>query len=125
MKTSGREPWRWYDVRNRNVGTWAFALNRLSGLGLTLYLFLHLGVLSLLLQGEGAWDQFVALAKAPPVLVMDVVLLAGLVLHGLNGGRLVLNAFGIGVRQQKALFIGIVLVSIVLTAVGAFLLFTK
>jgi len=33
---------RWFDPRWRAVGTWAFILNRVSGLGLTVYLFLHL-----------------------------------------------------------------------------------
>jgi succinate dehydrogenase / fumarate reductase cytochrome b subunit len=119
----GREPWRWYDVRNRNLGTWAYAINRLSGIGLTVYLFLHLGVLTTLIRGPEAWDAFVALAKAPPVLLMDVLLLGGLAIHGLNGVRLVLNALGIGVQHQKAMFLVIAAVSVVLTAIGGYLIF--
>ncbi|HZD11364.1 MAG TPA: hypothetical protein VE553_08480, partial [Candidatus Binatia bacterium] len=48
----------WFDVRRDQLGSWAFALNRLTGLGLTLYLFIHLVVLSMLAQGESRWDPF-------------------------------------------------------------------
>ena len=41
----------WFDVRHRRPGSWAFALNRLTGVGLTLYLFVHLWVLRMLTQG--------------------------------------------------------------------------
>ena len=54
----------WFDVGGRKLGTWAFALNRLTGLALMLYLLLHLGVLTLLALGEAQWDAFIALSSA-------------------------------------------------------------
>lgn len=113
----------WFDVRKRNMGSWAFALNRLTGLGLTLYLFIHLGVLTLLLQGESAWDNFVATAKSPLFLMLDVVLLFGLLFHGLNGVRVALVGMGIGVRSQRSLFWTLMVIGIVLLVVGGFLVF--
>lgn len=117
--------WQWGDIRKRNLGMIAYVLNRLTGIGLTVYLFLHLMVLSTLTRGPAAWDEFLALAKSPPVLVMDVVLLAGLLIHGLNGLRVTLNGFGVGVTAQKSLFLGLMALAGVLTAVGGFLIFTK
>ncbi len=116
---------QWGDVRNRHLGMWAYVLNRLSGIGLVVYLFLHLGVLSMLAIGPAAWDSFVALAKSPLVLVMDVVLLAGLLIHGLNGIRITLNGMGIGVRSQKPLFIGLMAVALVATAFAAVGIFSN
>jgi len=104
---------------------WAYVLNRLSGIGLVVYLFLHLGVLSMLAIGPAAWDSFVALAKSPLVLVMDVVLLAGLLIHGLNGIRITLNGLGIGVRSQKPLFIGLMIVALAATAFAAVGIFSN
>jgi len=49
------------------------------------YLYLHLAVLSMLLRGPGAWDAFVSLARTPYFLTLDVILLAGILIHGLNG----------------------------------------
>lgn len=95
---------RWFDVRRRKVGMWAYALNRITGIGLVVYLYLHLGVLSLLARGQSAWDSFVSLARSPYYLTLDVILLAGVLIHGLNGLRVALTGFDVGVRAQKALF---------------------
>ena len=95
---------RWFDPRWRGVGTWAFILNRISGIGLTLYLFLHLVVLSTLARGPGAYDRFIALAKSPLMVAGELLVVVAGLYHGLNGLRIVLTSFGIGLRQQKTLF---------------------
>jgi succinate dehydrogenase / fumarate reductase cytochrome b subunit len=119
-----RKPWQWIDIRGRRAGMWAFALNRLTGIGLVIYLYLHFVMLSQLLQGRAAYDGFVALAHSPVVLTFDVVLFAGLIIHGLNGIRVALNGFGIGVRQQKAFFYGLMAIGAVLLAISAYVIFT-
>ena len=114
---------QWGDVRRRKPGMWAYALNRVTGLGLVVYLYLHLVVLSWLAQGPEAWEAFVALAKTPPFLALDVVLLTGLLIHGLNGLRVTLNGFGIGVRAQKPLFIALMVIAAVASIVGGAAIF--
>jgi succinate dehydrogenase / fumarate reductase cytochrome b subunit len=114
----------WFDVRRRHVGTWAFALNRLTGLGLTLYLFLHLVVLSLLLQGEAGWDDFLNLARQPFFLALDVLLIFGILFHGLNGLRVALVGMGIGVRNHRTLFWVLTAIGFVMLVVSAWLVFT-
>ena len=104
---------RWLDVRRRKLGMWAYALNRITGIGLVVYLYLHLVVLSLLLRGQPAWDFFVTVARSPYVLALDVILLAGILIHGLNGLRVAMTGFGIGVGAQKALFVAVMVVSAV------------
>jgi succinate dehydrogenase / fumarate reductase cytochrome b subunit len=108
----------WFDPRGRRLGGWAFALNRLSGLGVLVYLYLHLGILSTLARGPEAWDAFVAFALHPVVLVMDVVLLAGLLIHGLNGIRVTLVGVGIVVSRQRALFVALMIVAAVVLVIG-------
>lgn len=114
----------WFDVRQRRLGSWAFALNRLTGLGLTLYLILHLAVLSLLLQGEAGWNRFVALARNPWFLLLDVVLIFGILFHGLNGIRVALVGMGIAARAQRTLFWGLIALGAVLLLFGAWRVFT-
>ena len=97
-------PTAWFDVRKGGTGHWAFSLNRFTALGLTLYLYLHLAVLSMLLGGEDAWHGFLELATTPVFLGLDVLLLFGLFVHGLNGLRVALVGSGIAVDRQKALF---------------------
>ena len=105
----------WFDVRRKRLGSWAFAVNRLTGIGLTLYLFLHLGILSTLLRGAAGWDDFVELARSPLFLTLDVVLIFGMIFHGLNGVRVALVGMGVGARSHRALFW-------VLMAIGALIL---
>jgi succinate dehydrogenase / fumarate reductase, cytochrome b subunit len=114
---------RWLDVRRRKLGMWAYALNRITGIGLVIYLYLHLVVLSLLLRGPAAWDTFVALARSPFYLALDVVLLAGILIHGLNGIRIALTGFGIGVGAQKTLFIVLMVVSAIALWIAALKIF--
>ena len=114
----------WFDVRGRSMSTVAFALNRLTAVGLTIYLFLHLAVLSLLVRGPESWDSFVALAKHPLFLLLDVVLLFGVVYHMANGIRVALVGMGVGHARHKTLFYVLVGIALVLFVVGAVLIFT-
>ncbi len=98
-----RKPLEWFNLRGKRVGFWAYVVMRLSAIGLVLYLFLHLVILSLLAQGPAAWDGFVALAKSPAFLLLDIILIVGILAHGLNGIRLGLIGFGIGVPRQKVM----------------------
>lgn len=104
---------RWFDPRNRQVGTWAFILNRVTALGLTLYLVLHLIALSQLAQGAAAYDSFIAFAKNPIFKVGEMLVIAAGLIHGLNGIRIAMNSFGWGIRIQKQAFIALMLLAIV------------
>jgi succinate dehydrogenase / fumarate reductase, cytochrome b subunit len=118
-----RRAGRWFDVRRRKAGSWAYALNRITGIGLVVYMYLHLVVLSMLLRGPGSWDAFVSLARSPYFLALDVILFAGALIHGLNGLRLALTSFAIGVKIQKALFSMVMIVTVVTLAVVALKVF--
>ena len=94
----------WFDPRGRGLGFIAFALQRITGIGLVLYLLLHMVVLSTLLQGPAAWDQFIAFAKTPVMLLLDLLLIAGILIHGLNGLRVSFVGLGFGVNKHKTFF---------------------
>jgi len=101
----GRGARSWLDITGRGLGMIAFILNRITGLALVVYLFLHFGLLSLLAAGPGAWDLFVVLAKSPLFLGFDILLFTGLLIHGLNGFRLALIGFHIGLNHQRIMFL--------------------
>lgn len=106
--------WRWFDPRGRQLGTWAFILNRITAIGLTLYLALHLVMLGKLAQGPEAYDSFIKLAKTPVIKFGELLVIAAGLIHGLNGIRIALNSFGIGVRYQRQIF----LVLMVMAGIG-------
>jgi succinate dehydrogenase / fumarate reductase cytochrome b subunit len=114
----GRRAGRWVDVRRRKLGMWAYTLNRITGIGLVAYLYLHLMILSLLTRGPDSWNAFVAVARSPFILALDVILLAGALIHGLNGLRIALVGFGIGVKAQKVFFSLLMLVAAIVLGVA-------
>lgn len=115
--------WGWFDPRGRRLGGWAFALNRLTGLGLVAYLYLHLGILSLLARGPDAWDTFVDIALHPLFLMLDVVLIFGMLFHGLNGLRVGLVGYGLVASRQGALFVGLMIIGAIVLVVAALRVF--
>lgn len=114
---------RWFDPRNREIGTWGFILNRITALGLSLYLFLHLFMLSKLALGPQAYDSFITLAKSPVIKIGELFVIAAGVIHGLNGIRIGLNSFGIAVRYQKELFIGLMALALLAIAIFTYFMF--
>jgi succinate dehydrogenase / fumarate reductase, cytochrome b subunit len=94
----------WAKIRGRHLGSVAFLANRVTGLLLIGYLYLHLGVLYMLTRGPGSWASVLRLFKNHYVLGGESLLILFILVHGLNGLRLVLVGTGIGVRRQKAWF---------------------
>jgi succinate dehydrogenase / fumarate reductase cytochrome b subunit len=103
-KPSPSKFWTWFNPIGRGVGGWAFILNRITALGLTFYLFLHLIVLGQLANGPAGYNGFVTLMHNPIIIIGELLVVAAGILHGLNGIRIILTTFGIGITQQKALF---------------------
>lgn len=111
------------DLRGRREGGLAFVLMRLTGIGLVVYLFIHLYVLRLLVQGPEAWDAFIAMAKSPFFLALDGLLILGILYHALNGVRVTLLGLGIGVPHQARWFWGVVTLTLLGTAIAVYAIF--
>jgi len=93
-----------FQARAMRAGTAAWALQRLSGLFLTAYLITHLIVIGTVVRGEGSFDSMLSRFESTPFLVLDAGLVGVVAFHGLNGARLILLDFAVGLRFQKALF---------------------
>ena len=127
MPNSPQKPsaaWKWFDPRGRESGSWAFIFNRLSALGLTVYLYMHLTVLGKLAKGPEAFDSFVATAKSPLVVIGELLVIAGGLYHGLNGLRIALTSFGIAVPYQRQLFYAVFIITVLGVALFAIRMFT-
>lgn len=120
-----RKPVEWFNLKGKRVGFWAYVVMRLSAIGLVLYLFLHMVILSQLAVGPAQWDSFVALVKSPIFLLLDVVLIIGILAHGLNGIRLSLIGFGIGVPSHKLMLWLAVILTIVFSLLSALAIFAE
>ncbi len=116
----------WFNPRGRPLGMWAYTLNRITGILLTVYIFFHFVNISFLWLGPQAWNQLMALFRTPPFLVFDVGLLLVLLYHGLNGIRLAVLAMNVGTErgQQKLIFWALMAIGGVSLVYMAFRLFT-
>jgi succinate dehydrogenase / fumarate reductase cytochrome b subunit len=111
-----------------------YLLQRVSGLGLLLYLFLHLGLTSTRVLSQEAWETSMALVSGPLFKWGEYLVVAGFIFHGLNGLRLILTelAFFIGkpsrqdypyttsvTRQKPLLYIAMTLALLLLIITAA------
>ena len=82
-------------VRYRlHIGYAAWLLHRVTGLGLALYLFMHIWVIHHISQGKEAFNQAMSVVQSPFFHIMEIALLGAVVFHGVNGIRVVLLDYG-------------------------------
>jgi len=75
----------WLRVRGRSAEHVSFAVRRLSGVVLAIYLVIHMADISTLLLGEHVYEAFLEVFASPIGLVFDIALWVLLVLHGSLG----------------------------------------
>lgn len=90
-------------------GQWAFFLHRITGVALALYLLLHVFDISLVMYGpDGPFNAFLIFYHQWPFRIGLVLIIAGVVYHGLNGLRIILMDFtSWGVRYQRLMWYGV------------------
>ncbi len=102
----------------RGLGMWAFWLHRLSGLAIALYLMMHVLVISTVVGGSGNFNAAMTTLKAPIFVLLEMGLLACILIHGFNGVRIVLFDLGYGVKKQKEIFIGMMVLAVIPFVIG-------
>ena len=109
---------------DRNAGTragwWAWFLQRLTGVALVGYLFLHILVISTVQAGQDAFDSVLIILQKPFFVVLDLFLIAAVVYHALNGVRVILFDLGIGLKRQAGLFWVCMVLTTILTLVAGY-----
>lgn len=82
------------------IGQWAWAVNRVAGLGVLLFLALHIADIFVVGLGPALFNDLLFLYKGPAVRLLDVFLVFGLLYHGINGLRLTLMDFKPSTARQ-------------------------
>ncbi len=67
--------------------------HRLSGIGVLLYLFMHIVETSTVLLGPEVYDTTLGLFRNPVIRAGEILLMAALVYHSLNGLKVILIDF--------------------------------
>jgi succinate dehydrogenase / fumarate reductase cytochrome b subunit len=91
-------------ILNKNVGTFAYLMHRITGIGLAVYLIMHTYVLSSAVSGKEAFNERMGLVQNPLFAILEVALVAGVFFHMLNGLRITIcDFFGLS-RSHKIFF---------------------
>jgi len=94
-------------------GMWSWLLHRISGLGILLFLLVHIVDISLLGFGPKVYNEGIALFGLAPVRVISLALIAAVFFHGFNGIRIILIDFWPrAVRYQGAMFAAVMVLTI-------------
>lgn len=80
-------------VYRGGVGQWSWALHRITGVGVLLFLLLHILDTFLIILGPEQYNRIIALYRVPMFRVMEVGLFAAVLFHALNGLRIILIDF--------------------------------
>lgn len=74
-------------------GHWAWMLHRVSGLGILLFLFLHVLDIFLVGVGEDVFSAFLFFYHAPLFKIFELALIFGVIYHAFNGVRVIMVDF--------------------------------
>jgi succinate dehydrogenase / fumarate reductase cytochrome b subunit len=85
-------------------GQWSWVIHRVSGLGVMLFLLLHITDIFLISLGAETFNSVLFIYKAAPFRVLEVFLIFGLLFHATNGLRVAVLDFWPSVwRYQRTL----------------------
>ena len=79
----------------------AHVVQRVTGLGLLLYLLLHVRTIHKLSEGPQAFDEALAFFRNPFFKLAEIALLGTVIIHALNGIRLTLLDLSVGHDKQR------------------------
>lgn len=104
-------------------GQWAFVMHRITGFLVFMFLLLHVVDVSLINIDTKLYNEVHELYGNILLRLFEVGLLAALLFHAMNGLRIVMIDFFPGaIRNEKVMFRIVIFVSVVLTAVGGFVI---
>jgi len=117
---------RWMSVMleyKKHTGSWAWILHRITGLGLTVYILIHIIALMTLLKGPAAFNEEMALFRTSVFLVFEWLLGALVMFHALNGIRIALIDFGNGAKYHKQILTFVYVLGIIMVGGMGYLIF--
>jgi succinate dehydrogenase / fumarate reductase cytochrome b subunit len=85
-------------------GMVAHVVQRVTGLLLLVYLFIHVHTIRQLSNGPAAFDRAVGEFASPLFKLLEIALLGTVILHAFNGIRITLLDLSVGHKRQHQLF---------------------
>lgn len=106
--------------RHNEGNRWASYVHRLTGIGVFLFLCLHILDVSLFVVSEPLYNQVHVLYSSPVMRLFECALLFALLFHALNGLRLVaIDVWDLGMRAAHGLLTIVWALTAALTVAGS------
>ncbi len=81
------------EIYRGGVGQWSWALHRLTGVAVLLFLFIHILDTAFIALGPYWYNRIILLYRMPIFGIMEIGLFAAVLYHALNGIRIILIDF--------------------------------
>jgi succinate dehydrogenase / fumarate reductase, cytochrome b subunit len=92
-------------VYRGGIGQWSWLLHRLTGVGVLLFLVIHILDTALVMLGPELYNKVISIYRMPLFAVGEILLFAAVLFHALNGLRIVVIDFWPSATlHHKALF---------------------
>ena len=127
--TPNREPlsaWNRLIMKYRmQSGSIAYLLQRATGVGLVVYLFVHIWALSSLTKGRAAFAEEMKTFTTPPFKFAEWALGTLVMFHAFNGIRIAVVDLADGAKYHKKLLAGVWIAGIAVVVAMFFLIFSS
>lgn len=124
--------WGWLGGGRYGMERYAYALHRLTGLGILAYFLMHIFVTGTRLGGEQKWESTMEYFGKPAFKIGEFLVFLAFAYHAINGIRLILVELGylIGkpglpaypynysTLRQRPLFVAVMVIAAVLMIIG-------
>ncbi|MDR2703367.1 MAG: succinate dehydrogenase, cytochrome b556 subunit [Cellulomonadaceae bacterium] len=104
------------------VGQWVWVAHRISGVAIFLFLFVHILDTAVIRISPAAYNQIIGMYHAPIMALGELVLVAAVTFHALNGVRIILiDYWSRGAEFQQHMLYILIGVFVILMSVFAFI----
>ena len=94
-------------------GQWSWLLHRVTGLGVLLFLLIHIVDITLIGFGPKVYNDALLVFSTGIVRLVSLALIGAVLYHAFNGVRIILIDFWpAGHKYQRAMFIGVLVLTI-------------
>lgn len=122
----------WLGGGRYGLERYAYALHRLTGLGILAYFLMHIFVTGSRLGGSERWESWMAFFGKPTFKIGEFLVFLAFIYHAINGIRLVLVELGFligkpglpaypysySTLRQRPLFVAVMVIAAVLMIIG-------
>ena len=102
-----------------STGFLSFLVRRVTGVALVLYLGMHMWVIGSALGGPESFDQRLALVQGPVFIFFEILLLAAVIYHAIDGIRLLIVHYLKVTEYRTSLLYAVLATTILIFIAGA------